>query len=535
MDGTLGNRAIDITSTSAGSTCVILDSGKVLCWGQGEKLGNGSSGNKNIPFYVDETEISGAAGESAVKLTGDSLASQSSTCAIMDDGRMKCWGRNSNYLLGDPNYSENFSLYPKLVDPLRFDGSSGNKIVTSVVELNQRALVRTDGGRVFWWGLHDDKMSPLGVSQQRLAYVDDSLLDGQGGFTSIDANTETTCGVLLSGKIACWGNNAEGQLGIGNFASKAIPQISASSIFDGTEGAQAIAVAVGINHACALSQVGTVYCWGDNASGQLGRGDTTGESLTPVQVDSANIDGTGNKKAVGLAAAGYGTCAIMQDGTIRCWGKGLTTGNGTGSDTGVSVQVTSTYFDGSEGKKAIAISGKANTMCAVTDGGLVRCWGDNSDRMLGNNNYPTDSLIPTPTDTAVIDGVSAKAISIGVGVNSACAGLNDGTLACWGNNGEEQIGDLTDTHRSVPTLVSQNSINGSTNNKAVAVAVGDKHACAVVDSKRVFCWGKFSDYQLGTGITQVHDEPTIVLEVGDDPAFLNSAAVQKSVFSLTGP
>jgi len=326
-----------------------------------------------------------------------------------------------------------------------------------------------------------------------------------------------------------------GQLGLGHKISQATPQLAAVGVFDGANGNHAVAVANGASHACALSEAGTVYCWGNNAQGQLGRGNFVGESLVPVQVDSANIDGTLGKKAVGIASASYGTCAIMDDGRIRCWGMSHTTGDGTGIDRATSVAVNPTYFDGTAGKRAVAISGNYHSMCAVTDTGLVRCWGDNANGELGNNDNPNDSMTPVATDTGIIDGTLIKAVSISVGSNSVCAGLNSGTLACWGNNGNDQIGDDTGIHRFLPTVVNQDAIDGSLGSKAIAVAVGFRHACAVVDSQRLYCWGSHQQSQLGTGLSAAHTKPTIVLEVGDQPSFLNSAAAQNETFSITGP
>ena len=530
LDGSAGHKAVSI-ATMLRASCAALDSGKVMCWGVGSYLGNGSVTEKTSPFFVDETEISGELGKSAVKVS--SPFAQGTFCAQLDDGRLKCWGRNVNFLLGDPGFLDSISLYPRSVASNIFDGSSNGKVsqVKHLETLNM--VVISEDKRAFWWGERAQKFTAVKANGERLQYVVDDVLSGEGGVTGIDAYQGSVCATLQSGRLACWGNNLNAKLGLGDEAARASAELVAPDLFDGSSGMKVASASVGGTHSCALTESGAVYCWGSNDQGQLGRGNVGG--VSPLPVLNSFIDGTSGRKAVGIASGASNTCAVMEDGRIRCWGRGESLGDGANVNSGEAVLVDNTYFDGTIGKKAVGIAGGNLTFCAITDIGKVRCWGDNGSGQLGDGNRPNDSAVPVAVDESIIDGTNIKANAIAVGTDSVCAVLSNGTLACWGNNGDGQIGDGTNVHRQIPTLVDQTSINGQVGARAIAVEVGAKHACAVLDSQRMYCWGEHRDSQLGTDYTGQHLIPTIVLDIGNDPSFLNSAAAQSEHFSISGP
>jgi alpha-tubulin suppressor-like RCC1 family protein len=121
--------------------------------------------------------------------------------------------------------------------------------------------------------------------------------------------------LLSSGTIQCWGFNAEGELGNGTTKDPSVP-ITVSGITD------ARAIAAGDSHTCALLSGGSVQCWGDNAYGQLGNGSTNtcldgGSrpcSLTPIAV-------SGITNAIAIAAGEEHTCALLSGGSVQCWGS----------------------------------------------------------------------------------------------------------------------------------------------------------------------------------------------------------------------
>lgn len=303
-----------------------------------------------------------------------------------------------------------------------------------------------------------------------------------GGFHS--------CAVLRSGTVECWGRNTEGQLGDGSTTSSDVP-VTVSGI------TTAIAVAAGYHHTCALLQDGAVRCWGDNSYGELGdgtpidpnfpRGGASGiHSSVPVAV-------TGINTAVSVTASdGYHSCAVLQDGTVRCWGDNVSGQLGDGSRNRSSTPVTVASIT-----TAITVGSGDFHTCARLSDGRVSCWGLNYSGQLGDGTA-NDSETPV-----LVSGIST-AVGVSVGVVHTCAVLQDGTARCWGNNSNGQVGDGTTTNRFAPVSVS--GITTATS----AVAAGNNDSCLVLRGGLVRCWGMNTYGELGTGATSDTSTPTAV-------------------------
>ena len=127
------------------------------------------------------------------------------------------------------------------------------------------------------------------------------------GVQAVAAGSDYTCVLAANGAVQCWGNNYYGQLGSGVGGQ----QLAAQTVVGLTDGVQAISA--GTDHACAVTASGGVKCWGRNAHGELGDG-TTVDRPTPVDV-------VGLASGVQAVSAGeHHTCALLEDGTIQCWG-----------------------------------------------------------------------------------------------------------------------------------------------------------------------------------------------------------------------
>lgn len=196
-------------------------------------------------------------------------------------------------------------------------------------------------------------------------------------------------------------------------------------------------------------------------------------------------------------------CAVTDAGTVECWGTGWL---GNAGATSRAQRLQATPVDGVSG--AVAVGMGRDFSCALLDTGGVRCWGGNAQGQLGDGSNTTR---PTPVDVVGIGDATGLALGTG---GHACAVLDTGGVRCWGENGHGQLGDGTTTDRNAPVAVA-----GVTD--AVQVAVGFAHSCALLADQTVRCWGAGVAYELGNQLP--FDQRTPVQVVGLPPVTVISA------------
>ena len=316
---------------------------------------------------------------------------------------------------------------------------------------------------------------------------DDCVPEQVADAVAIAAGSAHTCAVLDDGTARCWGENGNGQLGNGTTDDTSVP-VAVSGLTD------AIDIVTGTAHSCALLADGTARCWGLNA-GQLGNG-TSGpgaSSTVPVTV-------SGLADAVDLAAGINHSCALLADGTARCWGvngQGQLGSGFSGSGTNSNVPLTVAGLT-----DTIAISAVGNTSCAALADGTARCWGGNSNGQLGDGTT-TDSNVPV-----AVSGLT-DTVAIATGGAHTCAVLADGAARCWGFNGDGRLGNGTNTESCVPVVVSGLS-------DAVAITAGAAHSCARLADGTARCWGNNGLGRLGNGISGgTSNVPVVVSNLTD--------------------
>lgn len=325
----------------------------------------------------------------------------------------------------------------------------------------------------------------------------------------------TSCALFSSGQVACWGMGLDGELGNGQLSNSPSPVL-----VPGIDSATAITH--GAYTRCALLQSGQVTCWGDNGYGEL-QAPASGPVSTPVIVPAltgAQAVSSGFEQTCALLAGGDVTCwgnedgppygaswpiglpapadtiavdiaygsALLSDGTVACWGiddEGEL-GNGTES---FDPTMTATRVVGPSGVTAIATGGKFT--CALLSSGAVSCWGSDSTGQLGSgpllcNGGNGGSCSPLPLAVPGLTGVTA----IAAGDVFACAVLSTGTVECWGDNVNGELGNGTTAASFSPVPVS-----GLTD--VVSISLGGYHACALTRSGQVYCWGEDSYGETG--------------------------------------
>jgi alpha-tubulin suppressor-like RCC1 family protein len=285
----------------------------------------------------------------------------------------------------------------------------------------------------------------------------------------VSAGRHVTCAITPGGQLHCWGRNRQGEVGTGDTLQRTSP----FAVSVGT-GRSVLSVAVASFHTCAILDDGSVRCWGGNLT-ELGYGDTV-DRITPTS-EALNL-GSG-RSAVALAAGYSHTCAVLDDGSVKCWGA-----NGSGQlgygDTTDRSGVPATAIDLGPGRSAVELSLGSLHSCARLDDGSVKCWGANGNGQLGYGDT-TGRLAPPATPVSMPGGLTAKQLD--AGDRHLCAILSDDSIACWGVNNLGQLGDRTNTERSTPVLVT--GFSGTPKR----LALGYAHSCALRSDGTVSCWG----------------------------------------------
>ena len=264
-------------------------------------------------------------------------------------------------------------------------------------------------------------------------------------------------------------------------------------------------LSVGDFHACAIVGDGSTRCWGSNSRGQLTVSGGSPGATTAVAIDG--YDG-----AVEVAAGGLSTCGRSSNGTVRCWGANGSgqLGDGTTTDRTRPVFVRNT--DNTPLTGVVRLAAGFNHACALLSAGTVRCWGLNFAGQLGDGTTTSRSrpVFVRNTDNTPLSGVT----QIVAGAISTCARLTTGQVRCWGDNSAGQLGDGTTTNRSRPVFV-RNADNSPLAGVG-QVAAGGVTTCARMTNGQARCWGS-NGGRIGDGTTTNRTRPVFVRNADGTP------------------
>lgn len=340
--------------------------------------------------------------------------------------------------------------------------------------------VLTAGGGVACWGGNEYGQLGNGTTTQRSTPLTVNGL--ASGVASLASGDHHSCAVTVVGGVKCWGDNRLRQIGDGTTAIRSAP-VAVSGLASGVR-----AVTAGAQHTCALTTAGGVKCWGDNSLGQIGDGTTTNRS-TPVTVN-------GLASGVAVVTAGNNhTCALMNDGGLKCWGSNSfgQLGDGTTNQPLVPVRVS-----GLTSGVAAVTAGGSHT-CAVMTAGGAMCWGGNTEGQLGDG-----ALVLARPTPAPVNWLAPDVTALAGGNSHTCALTAGGGVLCWGGNYYGQLGI-----GPFGQILSPVSVIGLTAGVA-AIEAGDYHTCAVTTGGGLACWGANGSGQLGDGTTTNRNTPTVV-------------------------
>lgn len=392
----------------------------------------------------------------------DVATADSHTCAITDAGELVCFGRNNQGQLGiaslvDQSSPTFVSLTPG-ADPPDSDW-------VNVFAGRESTCAIKDSGRLYCWGRNSDRQiaadSPAIIDEPRLvetsAGADDA--DWEDG-----AIASTACAWKTSGALYCWGNNADGELGAGAPTDSATPALVADVT-------SAASVTVGAAHVCAIDDEDALRCWGRNTSAQIAPG-----LATPVAAPTL-VAGSYRKVTAGTGH----TCALTTDDGLRCWGARTfgQTGNGFGHRTSPEALPGGELFE--------ALAGSATSLLAIRGDDHILSAGQNDKGQLGlGARTPTKLLEP-------IEGAT-NFTRVAAGLSHACA-ITAGKIHCAGDNTFGQLGRTGGAQTSfVPITTTGKPWAAET---FVALTAGDHHTCALTQSAKLYCFGLNTSSQLG--------------------------------------
>ena len=255
---------------------------------------------------------------------------------------------------------------------------------------------------------------------------------------------------------------------------------------------KAVSVSSGVGFSCAVVTDGSVRCWGANDYGQLGDGSGIFSDV-PVTVSNAN----------GLTAVAAGdthACARTASGTVLCWGANDHGQLGNGSTTNSTIPVAVEGLTG-----AIAITAGSAFSCALFADGTVQCWGSN---LYGELGIGGTNSVDKSTFAVLVKGIT-NATQISAGGSHSCAVLSDGSIQCWGFNVDGEIGNISPGW--VAAALEPIAVVNLTD--ALLVSAGGWHTCALVAGHYVKCWGAGGYGQLGNHTQSSGYQPVDVTEI----------------------
>ncbi|WP_437935504.1 hypothetical protein [Sorangium sp. So ce341] len=380
-------------SLSAGRShaCAVLETGALKCWGANYH------GQLGLGDTEDRGDSAGEMGDALPASFGQGISAVTAgymhTCALYHpfsspQPGLKCWGLNLNGQLGQPQVGDR------------------------------------------------------GDEPREMFQMDFTVLGAGRSVKSADSGSYHTCAVLDGDELKCWGYNMYGQLGLGDSLHRgdsALEMNSVPTIPLGT-GRAAKAVAAGESHTCALLDNNQVKCWGFNVGGSLGLGDGNARGHTaatkPASLPVVQLGGP-NDEAKAIAAGGQRTCAILPDDTVKCWGANHygQLGQGHTNSLGDSTATEPEDFGAIDlGGPVSAISAGWGHTCALLSNGTVKCWGlnDHGQLGLGHNQNQGDAPGEMAALPAVDLGPGRTAKAVAAGTFFTCALLDTDEVKCWG-------------------------------------------------------------------------------------------------------
>ena len=371
---------------------------------------------------------------SAIDPTGRIAAGDKHTCAISLNNTVWCWGDNTYSQLGSSVFSDDFSLVPIQVSAL-----PGSRIAKRIVAGTNHTCVLATDGTVWCWGQNGN--GNLGDGTFLIRGIPVQALLGTTA-VMISAGGSTTCASLSDDSLKCWGKGNSGQIGNNaTLLSNATPVytslVPASLSVPGSFTVGHLEI--GSAHSCAISVLGDAWCWGDVADGRLG---ITQELNVLIPTARASLGRTASE----VAAGGAHTCALLTNGSVTCFGYNDTGQLGQTPTQPASSNAIPTVV--TLAATATHISAGKQFTCALLSTAVVHCFGDNASGQLGSDSFGAARETP-----GAVSGLTGTVVDVVAGTGHACAVMSTGQVRCWGLNDQGQLGIRSKINASSATAI----------------------------------------------------------------------------------
>jgi len=397
-------------------TCAIFSvpsGNNVKCWGVGSsgQLGYGNYSsvgeNRSVSNYVDYfVNMSPQNDRSAIQLS----CGEYHTCALLDDGTVRCWGNSLYGILGQADTGIMIGIVGIEPADASVINISSNQKVISICSGSSHNCALLSNGRVRCWGRNYNGQLGYGMTQN----IGDDEKPSEAGDVNVSVDSsvlvkgiscgfEHTCVLLVNGKVKCWGKGNYGVLGYGNEESIGIENVPASVgyVEVASPNQAVIQIEAGAFTTCVLLDTFRVKCWGRDFYGRLGTTipGNVGDVDTPLHSPYVNITDEENVTVVSLSSSHSSTCALLSNQNVRCWGFGFYGSLGYGNTENVGENITPNEAGDVNVSAPVALveTGYSHT-CIVTTNGSIQCWGKGRHGVLGYGNEDTVGTTNVPAD-----------------------------------------------------------------------------------------------------------------------------------------
>ena len=358
----------------------------------------------------------------------------SHSCAILENGSAMCWGLDNFGQLGDGGDATNLNK------PTSFVSVDEGQTVAQIYARHSRTCIILSDSTASCWGFNedgqsgDDSTNTYKSPSVKVQFPDGKLVKSMG------MGLKHTCAILVDDTLTCWGLDSYGALGNGD--SDTTDKYTPQTISTPTD-RKVVKVEPGATHTCILLDDGGVMCWGRDNAGQLGNGDTGDTIHTP----SSNVELPEGRAATDLSVGDHHSCALLDNGSVTCWGLN---NFGQLGDNTTTNRLTPVYAHLPTGSPVVSVSVGPHSSCAILQNSSLYCWGHNNYGRLGigvsGGVYSTPMFVEGGTDI----------VALRLDYDHVCGLSENGSISCWGRSKYGPLGIGQGGDRNTPQPVDYN-------------------------------------------------------------------------------